>query len=342
MIHFSWRKFCDTYGVDYVERGPNTARGHISIPCPFCGDDPSQHLGLNLDARDPKWGCLRNAKHRGRDPTWLVRKLLRCGEELAKQVVMAQRPETDLFEDIMDKLIAGGEQPQNHSEPVANELHFPKEFKPVMDNGYGWHFLEYLEKRGFDDPAKVAHKYDLHYCLTGAFQWRLIIPFFDSDKLVGWTGRAIRQDARLRYLTLPYSTESADKLGIKELALVDPNVYVWRRDLVEKGNRGLVIVEGPMDALKLDFYNPHPDVTITAVFGKPKREQVEFLGRCARKHRSVTVVLDADASESEAWSLADEIEELSGVNAVAVPLPRSVKDPGDLSESQVMDLMHWA
>lgn len=337
MIYFSWRKFCDAHGVQYVERGPNTMHGHLTIKCPLCVDDPSQHCNVNSDPRRPGWSCLRNSKHRGHDPTYLVKSILKCSKEAAQEIVTQQRPSADAFNEVMDKLM---DKP-SYALPVEvrRGLALPSSFKPIGNSGYGPKFLRYLESRGFDDPISVAHRYKLHYCLTGSYQWRLIIPFLDQGKVVGWTGRHIGGD-ELRYLTLPFDPDAASNLGC-EPALVEMESYVWRRDLVEIGNRGLLIVEGPMDALKVDFYKQRVDVTVTCVFGKPKSKQVEFLGRCARSYDVVVVALDADASHAEAWSFADQLEELAGGKAevVAVPLPDGVKDPGSMTQQQVRELM---
>ena len=42
--------------IPYVTTGPNVARGHFAIKCPFCGEaDPSEHLGI--EESTGRWGC---------------------------------------------------------------------------------------------------------------------------------------------------------------------------------------------------------------------------------------------------------------------------------------------
>lgn len=334
MIFFSWKRFCSERGIPYVERGPNTARNHISIRCPFCGNaDKSEHMGLCLDPRDPKWGCFRSASHRGRDPAYLVQALLGCPPAAARDIVNAQRPETDAFEETVQRLlyppekyIDGKIQGKWVKEKRVTKM--PTEFKPLdsATSSYAERFLKYLEWRGFDDAEGVASQYDLHYCLSGRFRDRLIIPFFDAGELVGWTGRTL-DDRRLpRYLTT----------GAEDGATVDADSFVWERSWVARGSGLLVVVEGPLDVLKLDWYAGESGLpfrgVVTCLFGKPKRAQAEFLFDAARRYDRVLVALDADAY-SDAVRFAAEVQEMSGVPCSVPRLPTS--DPGAMTGKQV-------
>src|ERR1700733_9885470 len=87
-MRFDWRAFCINNRVEFVDRGPNVARGNIGIRGPWCGHAaPSQHMGLSLDVNNPAWGCFRNGKHRGRDPIRLIIKLTGMSWESAKNLV---------------------------------------------------------------------------------------------------------------------------------------------------------------------------------------------------------------------------------------------------------------
>src|SRR5882672_6159665 len=85
-----WVALLTDHDITFVDRGPNTKRGEISIQCPFCGDDdPSQHLGISLSTEN--WGCLRSAQHRGHAPHTLIQALLGCSFAQAKLTVAAYR-----------------------------------------------------------------------------------------------------------------------------------------------------------------------------------------------------------------------------------------------------------
>lgn len=334
-MHFDWLKFVQTHGVHFVDRGPNTARNHISVKCPYCPDDPSEHMGLHLAPNDPKWGCLRNSGHRGRSPVFLVQALLRCSHERAQGIVESMAPELDAF----DKVVADLQRPKEKPTVVEKKkrtLRWMPAMKPVETAGYGRKFLAYLrESRGFVDPDGVAQYYGLRYTLVGPFSWRLLIPFYHHNLLVGWTGRSIMENDPLRYLTLPSDEKKATEMSVP-CALTDPDQYIMCQDKVMQGNKTLVICEGPMDYLKLDWYRPSDDFTVTCVFGMPKQPQMLLLGTAARKYDRVAVVLDRGAA-GQALLLATQIGELSGKRVLA-PAIRA-KDPGEMDRVAVRELL---
>src|SRR5258706_108308 len=81
-----WRRFLEENNITFVDRGPNTKRGEVSIQCPMCGqDDPSEHLGINLQTG--KWGCHRDANHRGKASRTLIKAILGCSSQQAGLIV---------------------------------------------------------------------------------------------------------------------------------------------------------------------------------------------------------------------------------------------------------------
>lgn len=335
-MHFDWQQFCDHHRIPYVTRGPNTAREHISIQCPFCGSaDPSQHMGMALNPAAPVWGCMRNPEHRGKSPVRLVMALLACSLLHAMSIVNSSAPEFDDFE----KLVHDMQTRDLEAELVVAKrppgtLDFLPEFREVRPSGIGGRFMAYLRDRGLEPTSAVVNKYGLRYAVTGPFKYRLIIPFYSGSKLVGWTGRALGR-ASLRYSTLSASEEVAKDRGLPQ-ALVDVDEYVMQDHLVHMGNDVLVICEGPMDYIKLDFFKPSPAITVTCIFGMPKGKQVESLANAARKYRKVLVLLDADAF-SVGFKLATDINELSGTFCQAVEVP--AKDPGEMTPDQIKKLL---
>lgn len=339
-MFFDWQRFCDMHEINYVLKGPNTMRGHITIKCPLCVDDPSQHLNLNINPRHPGWSCFRDSRHKGADPTRLVRALLSCGYETARAIVQEQRPEPDDFDKAVDKLLSKPKEEKRALE-APRQLKMPKEFKPLWAarSSYAEDFVRYLGDRDFHPPRGMAQLYGLHYALSGKWRRRLIIPFYaDGGALLGWTGRSIDKQAELRYLTLPSDLEQAKRLGC-DPALVSMDDYVWRKDRVAQGGDKLVIAEGPFDVLKLDWHNPvlNSGAVVTCCFGMPKRAQIDFLGLVAKRYNSVLVVLDSAAAAASS-RLAMELGELSGVNVRAV-IDYGTKDPGEMSRRQVREVL---
>jgi hypothetical protein len=228
---------------------------------------------------------------------------------------------------VVDRLRAPKAREERKVEQKQLVMPFPR--LADADNRYTAAFLGYLSSRGFTQAREFCQQYDLRYCLTGRYRWRVIVPFYENKELVGWTARTISPTEQLRY----------DTLSPTDGARIDPSSYVWNRNRVADGSGVLVVVEGPLDALKLDWYMPQDDMTpaqVTCLFGKPKHGQLEFLARTARRYHKILIAMDADAY-SDSVALAGQLRELSGgYDCRAVKLV-GVKDPGEMTRSQVRE-----
>lgn len=323
-MRFDWKRFCTENGIRFVTEGPNTARNHISVRCPYCSTaDPSQHMGLKLDIADPAWGCWRNAEHRGRNPRRLVQRLLNCSFKRALAIVQEQQSPLDEFEEAAARL-APGNAPRPFQIVPGRVLRLPGGSKPVGAVGYGKHFLAYLrDDRGFGSDAQaVSDTFRLHYNLAGEWQWRLLIPFYHEGVLVGWTGRDIRRDTKLRYRTM--EDMSKDLIYNADAAIA----------AAEKGASLLWIVEGPFDAMKMHFYGLALGSAVVAVLGTAvTRPQVALLTRLLRQHfQNGVVMFDSDMY---AVALANELETLSGRPTKVQHPPETFKDPGEMDAAAV-------
>lgn len=338
MSAFDWRSFCSQYSVHFVTSGPNTARGHISVNCPFCGkSDPSQHMGLSLSKREPVWGCLRNSGHRGRNPRRLVQKLLGCTFEEAQRIVDVQQSasnEGDLEASIA-RLQESAELEQEAPARIRKALAWPKEFREVVPsvNSYSKKFLAYVQSRGFseEDAVEVCGRYLLHYSLTGDQAWRLIFPIFNfassylhgEQELAGWTGRDIRDGAWLRYRT------SVDL----------PNEVVYNSHLAFNSmNRTLVIVEGPVDAVKMDYYGAKQGVSAVATLGTAlPAERKAALAMLIPKFNRVFCLFDEETL-AVATELVGELSEIAR-QEVKLWQPPAGKDAGAMSPVHIEEYL---
>lgn len=300
-----WVGFLNDNQIEYVTRGPNTARDHVSIRCPWCAeDDPSQHLGIALSGEG--WGCLRNGAHRGRKPSRLISVLLGVSYTEA-QVIEAQYGKSD--PDALPGLLG------DLSESVQTE-EIP-DFWHITRTGSSAKFWTYLKNRGFDDPKEAIEQYHLKCCLMGRFKDRLIIPFYRDHQLIAWTGRAIG-----RVLQAPRYLSSR---------LVKTTIF--NEDELRRGGNQLFIVEGPFDALKLDFYGQQYGARATCVFGTAlSMDQVVILSALSKRFQRLVILFDADAVEPS-WEAAHWL------NAQIGTLPDDTKDPGELTEPQIRRLV---
>ena len=311
----NWLDFLTDYHIPYVTSGPNTKRGEISIRCPWCGDDdPSEHLGISLERH--AWGCHRNPQHRGKSYTYLIQGIL--GVSKAQAMLVLRQFDISDPETLDQVMIALGEPPEPKAD--AEPLRMPAEFRLLTNKGSGLKVCNYLYKRGFDDPIALGRSYRLRYCATGRWKDRIIVPVYQRGKLVAWTGRAVGTPISApRYLTTSSAIKSA----------------VFSEDTLYLGGKLLFITEGPMDAMKIDFYAP-PNVRATCVFGTSiTLDQIYILRHASEKFGKVILLLDPDA-----FGVAmNTLEWLPG--AKMGQLPQGIEDPGALSRTQVGQLINF-
>ena len=316
-----WVKLFEDNHIEYVTNSPNVKKGNINIRCPWCGeDDPSQHLGISLNGQG--YGCWRNAAHRGKNASFLIRAILGCSYSQAQHIEnQYSKSDPDVFTMFtINYMVDGSVEEIDHTKKeqaaIPSPLEMPPEFKPILEQG---RFFDYLKNRGFDAPYWVARAYNLKCCNTGRWKDRIIIPIYQNGKLVAWTGRALQNPiVAPRYL----STGDAIKTAL------------FNEDRIRKGGKYLFITEGPFDAMKIDYYGYPMYAAATAVFGTSvTMTQISILREVAAKYQKVILLFDADATETT-FNMSDWIPE-----AIIGNLPFDVKDPGELSKSQVQQLV---
>jgi hypothetical protein len=305
----NWQEFFEAYDIEYVAGGKNTKKGELSVNCPYCGqDDPSFHLGVSLTSEN--WGCLRHGGHRGKAPYKLIQALLGCSYTQAKLIVAqySRSDPTNLDEALATLMGETTESPKASTEP----LKLPG--RPIHRASSNTRkFFDYLTDRGFNNPKDVSAYYGLRACLTGRFKDRIIFPFYDADwQLIAYTGRALGDPIKApRYL-------SSDR--IKDTVFNEPGLA--------DGGPILLVVEGPFDALKLDYYGS--PIKTTCTFGiTPHVNQLAILAKLKKRFKRTIVLFDVGAVE-QAWHLADAL----GLEVGS--LPEGVDDPGMMSQSQVI------
>ena len=335
---FNFQTFFDRRGIEYVESGPNVASGNINIQCPFCGAaDPSHHMGVNLQTS--VWGCWRNKKHRGRQPQRLIMRLLRCDYDQANTIVgEAPRAELSKFESAISKLKETG---GNSAPPLS--LSLLAEFTPITWENLGRRFANYLvRKRGFrgQDIADLSAYYNLQYSLMGFWANRIIMPVYMEQGLVTWTARAIEPNAYLRYDTLTTKPDKAAEQGNPVAAMNIKHTLYNYADLLKDNRRGkmLFVHEGPMDALKTDFYGYPLAVRATCLFSMDvTEEQRLLLGVLAQHYEHKFLLLDTKAMAD--GSYLRTLEGISQFGFKKGRMPDGFKDPGELKPNDVRALI---
>ena len=333
MRAFDWKSLFSKHRVPYIDRGANVKRDEINIRCPWCGNsDPSFHLGLNLGSG--WYSCWRNrGAHSGKSPVRLVMKLLGVGYHAAREVC-------GLGEDFIDPegfdaaaaRIMGREPLAAKPAAVRREfLALDGRFIPIVDDGVRvrrhWN---YLYRRGFDadDIVPLCRSYGLMACREGPFAQRLIIPFFLDGNLVTWTGRAIA-GAQVRYMDL-----SLDE------AVVPAKHTLFNHDCIAEGGDVLVLVEGPIDTLKLDHYGKEYGIRSVAMSTNSMTDQQTYmLEAAATRFRYIGVMMDAKTPTGavDTMRMRDSLHFLPDVRGIPVPAGR-----GDAGECLPSEVRAWA
>lgn len=311
-MRFDWASFFTGEAIPYRTSGKNVKRGQVHINCPLCGDDNSNHLGCNPDTG--RWGCWRNPAHRGKDPTRLLIILGKTPAEAAAMVedgLWAAGATIEGLTAIAGKL--GARPPRVKLDAMV----YPPGFMPPAPAGTRACFWSYLATRGFPakDIPRVIKQYGLQCALGGRWHNRLILPFYYKGRVVGWTGRSIDKREEIRYKSEP----KGDGV-VKQL--------LYNYDGAAKGGKALVVVEGPLDTVKLDYYGQLYGVRTVSLLGVSATErQVTLLYRLAALYPRLYVCLDPTATGPALY--------LMGLLAHARPrltdCARYAEDPGALT-----------
>lgn len=319
---FNWKKFLEAYRIEHIEEGPNVKRGNVNIACPLCGNDPSHHMGLNLE--DASWGCWRNSQHRGKNPVRLIAALAKCSFADAEKMVKEGTPEAAVGLDKLKQLAQGLGQKKEKKVRKYDPVKYPKSFHKVNTAYFGRRFRRYLMTRGFrrEELVKLCRHYQLRYCLVGQFKHRVIFPFLREGEMIGWTGRAIAK-AENRYLSYPSSEV------VKHL------LFNSHYAETAQFKRVLVVVEGPLDCIKLDFYLQEYGIHVVGLLGVSTTvQQIAELLRIGEAYDMVVFMLDEEAL---ARSL-DLQSAASKLNAKIQTDCMGFDDPGDMREKHVRKL----
>lgn len=328
---FDWKSFLTQNRIEYVTEGPNVASGNINIRCPFCIEDPSHHMGISLE--NGFWCCWRNQReHGGRAPHRLIAALLGVSYERANTIVGATGPVGELDDAV--RRLGGDSIVKRHKLPKP--LKMPGEFVTVKDKGPWSRFYNYLhKKRGFreQDVDRLVRQYDLRCCISGSYSYRLIVPvYMEPGKLMGWTGRTILPDESLRYKSLSHKKQTSYPLAPMN---IKDTLGFYDQISRDEGD-ALIVVEGPFDALKVDFYARKYGVRATCVWSVNLQDaQIELLADLRSRYRQLIFVFDREA-------LADSLRATSYLpylEPIVWPFEYGRKDPGDLARREVRTLV---
>jgi DNA primase len=208
--------FLESRDLAYRTSGKNVTSGWVEIECPFCGEDPSQHFGVNLDSGlGHCWICGEKC-----NSIKLVKEIDDCTWFEAKEIV------EEFSQEIKPKQEKVIQHPDTLKYPAGILDGIPKIHK------------RYLESRNFD-AEMLAQKYDLKFIGAGGkWKFRMIIPVVVNGKVVTYTSRDVTGNAPMAYKHL---TDSKSIIPIKH------TLYNFDRI----SNNTAILVEGIMDCWRI-------------------------------------------------------------------------------------------
>jgi hypothetical protein len=280
---------------------------------------------MNISLSGRGWACWRDAAHRGTSIARLVQVLLDVSWSEAGAIAGGNDTVVLPAEAYAQRLAE-----LYPDETKRQQLLTPKAWKRLAgDRGPTAQLLyAYMAQRkgGYSrvDTTLLAERFDLQYTLSDKWSKRIIIPIKDEyGNLVNYTARAISDRATNRYKTLPRS----------EAAMPVSECILDVHRLLHVEGEVLVICEGPFDAFRISWLGEPLGVYATCVFTQNVTDhQAGLLQRIATNFTRTIVLFDRAALF---YSLKAQAR-LPGSELSCVP--DDVKDPGDLTASQVLTL----
>ena len=308
-MQVDWRGLLSEIRVQWRDRGSNTSRGNVNVPCPYCENDPSFHMGIS-ESREAFY-CFREPnRHSGSS---FIRLLIALGVTRSEAVLLLNR----------------------YQRSVSLETERPKAIISQSSIINGWSrfssaaesstCLDYLRYRGFPNPVDTALRYDLRFAKEGTWAQRLLIPIVSVDnQIISWTGRSLK-DRTPKYLTLGNA------------GAMQPYVP----SIAQRGKSILVIVEGPMDALKGADACRRDREGQSFVFAALAGKQITPTKLLALRALTVNCVgillaLDADVTLAASYSIQAELASAIKLGYIALArLPRGFKDPAEMPAGEI-------
>lgn len=309
-MEIDWRGLLDSLRVPWADRGHNTSKGNISIACPRCQDDPSHHLAI-AEHREAYY-CYRDPnRHSGKNFIGLLISISR-----AHSLGIDRNEAIRLLNYYrLGRRIALPAPKQQIIQPLT--LAWDR-FAPATDSKA---CIDYLANRGFEAPRALCERFDLRYAPSGQWAKRLLMPLHQLTSQITWTGRDISGQSSLAYRVQEVN-------GYNPLYL--PDAKKPRADT-------LVIVEGPMDALKIAYDCRYESIIVAALCGKGLNAAKILQLRGIAKDYSVLLAVDADVPISQSNHMISELAPALQSRYIGrVKMPEGIKDPGEILGGEVL------
>lgn len=268
---------------------------------------------MGLDTVSGHWGCWKYKDHRGKSPIRLIMRVLGIGYDQAKTSAGLSQSNPDIDELKTRLRNSAKKKKPTVLEPLP-DFEMPSNAFPLRLRGKRSRpFLKYLCERDID--AEAHARYNMYGADTQGRRseraWcdRVILPLYSDGRLVGATGRSVGAHG-LRYYTLPD---------------VAPTRVLFNQQNAT-GGKLLIVVEGPLDAIKFDWVAHISDLPVHTVgLMGLQLTQGKFhqLTQLAPMYDSVLLFFDRGA-----YTVAMEMQRDLPFEVGIVRCPDGFEDPG--------------
>lgn len=300
IISFDAESYLQDRGIDFATEGKNVSANWIETQCPFCGDDPSMHMGISPERIISCWRC-------GTKGSILkyIQAIENCTWVKAKKILNTFVDESlqHLKQDIIKQSV--------YSDKGSI---LPEGITNLLERHYS-----YLENRGFD-PVEIEKKYKLKALGKSVrpedrkFEHRIIIPLFLNKKAVNFTARDYTGNRFPKYV----NQENENAVYPMKNCLYNLDTV---RDIA-------LVVEGVTDVWKMG------DGAIATMGIQFTTAQINLL--LDYKPKKVFVMFD---SEKEAQNQAKKLATTLASFVKTEILELENGDPGELSEKEVNNIL---
>lgn len=268
------RTLLDLLGISYERKRP----GELLAHCPnHSDDDPSWEIHSRDDEGKGQhhcWSCSW-----GGGPVKLVMKVLdmtysQAVEWLETNFVQGQQDDDFLYKTSMDSKSAKDE----IQKKTQVYVDLPKEFMPLVE---GNKYYDYAISRGL--TPQLIKEFGLGYCSSGFYVARMIVPVRMKDRQVTFFARSIIRNINKKKKSL-----------YPKGPLV--SLLLWPYDRLDFNLIYAIIVEGPLDALRLISLGYK---NVLCIFGnRISEEQSKLL----KPFKHIILIPDADGEMDDEGS----------------------------------------
>lgn len=210
-------------------RKKRTPSGWISFNCPMCSDKRGRG-GIRIGGSKISYHCFNCPFRTGWTPTpFIGKRFITLAERMGAQPQQIQDTQLLLLQH-RDELEGTDIETYAYLPQKIPTMEMPDDAVNILD--IPEHpIAEYARERG------VYGKYPLFQLQEIEYKNRLVIPFFFNEEVVGWTGRHISKDQKLRYL----------------INMPQRGDYIFNVDrFIDPDREIAILVEGVIDAILLD------------------------------------------------------------------------------------------